>query len=192
MEVKSILKLACVFLDRRDLLLDEIFLDEIPQDYVADDDRHDTITQLLLCLNLTIGEITRDYIPLYHCQRIVFEEDKFEYAKLEKVILDVFKLTNKNGRKIKYKMFPTYLSASVSEAELTYSYEPENFSFEDQIDWFGSRVPMRVLAYGVAMEFCFLSSLSTEALIWEERFKTSLLAIVRKKSGITLPSRRWI
>lgn len=192
MEVKSILKLACVFLDRKDLLADEIFLDVTPPEYVASESREESLKNLLLCFNLIVCEVARDYLPLLHTEKIVFQEDKFAYSDLQKVILDVFSLTNASGKKIRYKLFPTFINASVNQAEITYSYEPQNFEFYDEITSFAGRIPARVLAYGVAMEFCFLSSLSTEALIWEERYKTSLLAIMRKKSGINLPSRRWI
>lgn len=192
MEVKDILKLAIVFLDKKELLEDEIFLDSVPQDYISNAKRENDINQLLLCFNLIYSEIARDYMPLLFSEEIVFDDDKFAYNALQKVLLDVYSLKNLNGRNVKYKMYPTHLYAKTKKAIIEYSYEPDQMSFDDEIANFGGRIPARVFAYGVAMEYAFLSSLSTEALIWEQRYKEALLALCRKKSQIVLPARRWI
>lgn len=192
MEVKDILKLAIVFLDKKELLEDEKFLATLPEGYVSNEKREQDINQLLLCFNLIYNEIARDYMPLLQKEEIEFSDDKFSYNALQKVLLDVFSLKNLNGRNVKYKMYPTYLYAKTKKAVIEYSYEPENLEIDDEIENFGGRIPARVFGYGVAMEYSFLASQSTEALIWEQRYKESLLAISRKKSEIVLPSRRWI
>lgn len=192
MEVKDILKLAIVFLDRKELLNDEVFLTTLPEDYASSAQRSGEIQNLLLCFNLIYNEIARDYMPFLQKEEIEFVDDKFAYSDLKKVLLDVFSLKTQNGRNIRYKMYPTYIYAKAKRAVIEYSYEPENLNISDEIENFSSRIPARVFAYGVAMEFAFLSSLSTEALIWEQRYKESLMEISRKKSEIVLPSRRWI
>ena len=192
MEVKDILKLAIVFLDKKELLEDETFLTTLPEDYVSSEKRQQEINHLLLCFNLVYNEIARDYMPLLQKEEIEFVDDKFSYNSLQKVLLDVVSLKNLNHKNLKYKMYPTYLYAKAQKAIIEYFYEPDNLEVDDEIENFGGRIPARVFAYGVAMEYSFLSSQSTEALIWEQRYKESLLVISRKKSEIVLPSRRWI
>lgn len=191
MEVKDILKLAIIFLDKKELFEDEIFLETLPTGYASSEKRKQDINQLLLCFNLIYNEIARDYMPLLQKEEIEFINDKFNYSDLEKVLLDVVSLKS-NGRNVKFKMYPTYFCAKTKKAIIEYSYEPDNLGINDQIENFGGRIPARVFAYGFAMEYSFLSSQSTEALIWEQRYKESLLANTRKKSEIVLPSRRWI
>lgn len=192
MVVKDILRLAIIFLDKKELLEDAVFLSALPEGYTDDPQRQKQLEQLLLCFNLTYNELARDYLPLFFKEQIAFEEGRFDYTGLSKVLLDIHSLTTLHGRNIKYKMFPTYIEASVDKALIEYSYEPDELGFEDEIENFSSRIPARVFAYGVAMEFAFLCSQSTEALIWESRYKDALLLIKRKKSEVVLPSRRWI
>ena len=192
MEVKNILKLAIVFLDKKDLLEDEVFLGEVPETYTSSQSRTEEIESLLLCLNLVYNEIARDYLPLFSKEEIVFEQDKFLYANLSKVLLDVHSLKNENGKTIKFKMYPSFLEAKAKKAIIEYSYEPDELEINSLIENFSSRIPARVFAYGVAMEYSFLNSLSTEALIWESRYKDALINIARKKAQVILPARRWI
>lgn len=192
MEVKQILELACVFLGKEELLEDEYFLTEVPQDYVPDENRSKKIDFLLKCLNLVYEQVAKDYIPLICEEEIEFENQKFYYKDLSKRIYDVLSLKSKNGRDIRYKLFPTFIYADAKKAVITYSYAPEKLERNSQLDFFDVKVPARVFAYGVAMEFCFIESLSDEATIWEKRFKDAILIAMRKKSIIRMPSRRWI
>lgn len=192
MVVKDVLRLVAIFLNKKELLEDEVFLTAVPDYYTPNQQRQDQIEQLLLCLNLVCNELARDYLPLLTQEQIEFQNGKFEYTKLSKVLLDVFGLTTLSGKSVKYKTFPTFIQAPVDKAIIQYSYEPQELGIEDKIENFFPSVPMRVLAYGVAMEFCFLNSLSTEALIWESRYKDALLLIKRKKSEIRMPARRWV
>lgn len=192
MEVKDILKLAIIFLDKKELLDDEIFLTTLPENYISSEERTKQIEQLLLCFNLIYNEIARDYMPLMQKEEIEFVDDKFEYSNLQKVLLDVISLKTINGRNIKYKMYPSFISAKATQTVIEYAYEPDTLTIIDEIANFGGRIPARVFAYGIAMEYSFLSSQSTEALIWEQRYKEALLVIMRKKSEIKLPFRRWI
>lgn len=192
MLVKEILKLSAIFLDKKDVLEDEIFLDELPQGYISNAERQKDIETLLLCFNLIYNEIARDYLPLYFVENVTFNDFKFEYCALQKTLLDIFSLKSNSGKNIKFKMYPTYIFAKAKDAVIEYSYEPSSLSYDDEIENFSSRIPARVFAYGVAMEYAFLKSLSTEALIWEQRYKQSLLDISRKKSSVILPARRWI
>lgn len=191
MEVKEILKLACIFLSKEDLLEDEYFLEEVDETYVEDEFRQKEIDKLLNCLNLIYDEIAKDYIPLIYEQNIEFEDGKFFYSNLEKRIFDIYSLKSQSGRNLKYKIFPMYIFSPSKSGILTYSYQPEKLTLEGKIDFFDTKIPERVFAYGVAMEYSFIVSLSDEASIWEKRFKDSLLTAMRKKSVITMPSRRW-
>ena len=191
MKVKDILTLAIKLLDKKELLSHSIFLPQPPQE-IEESPLDKEIEDLLFCFNLIYDEIATDFMPLIHTEKIFFENGEFEFKNLEKTMLDIFALTDTNGRKIKFKTYPDKLLCNQKEAVITYSYQPNKLGFEDEIALFQSRVPARVFAYGVAMENCFLNSLSTEALIWENRYKNSLLTLTRKKTEVVLPARRWI
>ena len=62
---------------------------------------------------------------------------------------------------------------------------------EDEIEFFNG-LSARIYAYGVASEFLLVSGVSSDAEIWEERFKESLFMLSRKHGEHLLPKRRWL
>lgn len=192
MEVKEILRLAVLFTDQKELLEDEFFLSVVPEEYQPDTDRQLKIQELLQCLNFVYGEITTDYTPLIFKEKVNFENNKLDFSTLTKTLTSVVSLRNSLGKNIKFKMYPSHLEAQVSKAEISYCYEGEHLELNSKINFYGQKIPARVFAFGVAMEYFFLQAQSTEALIWENRYKNALLGLIRKKHNITLPSRRWI
>lgn len=150
------------------------------------------IVKLLKCLNLVYQDLTRDYLPLETVEDIVFTDGKFEYKNLSLVVRDIIKIEDKYGFGHSFKCFPTFVQADVTKAKITYTYEPEDLVLFDEINAFAGKLSERILAYGVAMEYFFLSSLSDEAAVWENRYISSLENALRKKSNIIMPKRRWI
>lgn len=194
MDVKDILKTAILFLNKEELLEDAYFLDEVGEDYMASSDREQEIEKLLQCLNLVYQEISAEYLPLVFEEEVTPNEGKIMLVKLSKSIQEVQKIMSVDGNRIGFKLFPDYilLNANHEKVKIRYTYEPDVLSKTSTIFNYGGKLPKRVLAYGVAMEYSFISSLSDEAYIWEARYKDSLKNIVRKKYEIKLPSRRWI
>lgn len=150
------------------------------------------IVKLLKCLNLVYQDLTRDYLPLETMEEITFTDGKFEYKNLSLVVRDIIKIEDKYGFGHSFKCFPTFVQADVTKAKITYTYEPEDLVLFDEINAFAGKLSERILAYGVAMEYFFLSSLSDEAAVWENRYISSLENALRKKSNIIMPKRRWI
>lgn len=192
MKVKEILRLAVLFTDQKELLEDDYFLEETPAEPIIDEERQEKLEALLQCLNLVYGEITTDYLPLTFKEKVVFEKGKLEFSSLTKTATSVVALKNALGKSIRFKVFPELIEAKTTNAEIEYHFEPEQLELNSEIYLFGQRIPARVFAFGVAMEHFFMQTQSTEALIWENRYKNALLGLVRKKHNITLPARRWV
>jgi len=150
------------------------------------------ISKLLQCLNLVYQDLTRDYLPLETVEEITFLNGKFEYKNLSLVVRDIIKIEDRYGTVCNFKCFPTFVQADVVDAKITYTYEPENLPMFGEIEAFAGKLSERILAYGVAMEYFFLSSLSDEAAVWENRYVSSLENALRKKSNVIMPKRRWI
>lgn len=149
------------------------------------------INKLLKCFNLVYQDLTRDYMPLITEEVVNFENEKFDYKNLSKVLRDIVKIEDQN-QAIPFRCFPTFVKASASKANIVYSYQPDELFVFSEIDDFAGKIDERTLAYGVVMEYCFLSSLSDEATIWENRYISCLQSALKKKSNIIMPKRRWI
>lgn len=194
MEVKEILKTAIIFLDKNELLEDACFLDSIGEDYVENTDRSTEIKKLTECLNLVYQEISSEYIPLIIEEKISVIDRKISYINLSKPIQEIISIKSLNNQKIKFETFPEFIQLESDHdlVKIKYAFEPEILNLESSFYNYAGKIPARVLAYGVAMEYCFISGITDEAYIWEARYKDSLKNIIRKKHNIILPKRRWI
>lgn len=150
------------------------------------------VNKLLKCLNHIYQDLTRDYMPLVQEEEVLFVNNMFGYSNLSKVARDIISVKDEYDENVVFKCFPRYLKASVKKATITYTYQPDELYLYSEITDFAGKIDQRIIAYGVAMEYCFLSSLSDEVTIWENRYLSSLENALRKKSNIVLPKRRWI
>ena len=195
MQVNEILKLSAIFAGEEDVASSLLLNPELSEDENLEmQDEQSVINKantFLVCLNLIIEDIAKDYLPLLNEEEIAFVNKKFEYKNLSKVIADIIKLQTLTGLSLKFKCFPSLIKAETNKAIITYSYLPDEVSFNQEFDFFDSKLTPRIIAYGVAMEYMFLNSLSDEAAIWENRFLNSLENALRKKHSISLPKRRW-
>lgn len=189
MTAKNIIKTACVFL-QKDELLD---VTELDGQETATSSQTKELEHLLRCLNLVISEIASDYIPLINREKLTPVNGKIQLSSFSKDLIDVLQVKDKFGIKTNYKLFPSYIETIDGDVEVTYSFQPTALSnLSSEMEQFSQKISERVVAYGVAMEYSFICGLHDDASIWEKRFKDGLIIASRKKSDIRLPKRRWI
>lgn len=189
MEIVNIIKNACVFLQKEELA----DVTELGGTILSTEVQQKEIKMLLRCLNLVYNQIATDYIPLLETEKIMPLNSEILLSDLSKKILDVKRIEDKFGIRVNYKLYPDKIFLPINgEVTITYSYEPEELiDPESTMESFSEKLTERVMAYGVAMEYSFISGLHDDASIWETRFKDGLLIAARKKSEIRLPERRW-
>ena len=154
-------------------------------------ENQEDIIKLVKCLNLVLDEIACDYFPLLKTETVTPTDNyKIPFSSLSKDLLKIYKLTNKYGKNISYKLFPSYIYCPASSAEITYSYKPSEVNLLTDLEEFDF-LSKRTLAYGVVTEYLILSGQYDEASFWENRYKDSLLSTYRKRSEIIIKPRRW-
>lgn len=188
MEIINILKNACVFLKKDELLE----ITELDGEDISTEAQQKEINLLFRCLNLVYNAIATDYIPLITTENIIPVNGEILFTSLSKNFLDVKRMEDKYGMRVNYKLYPDKILTINGEVKITYSYEPEELEdLTSVMESFSEKVTERVMAYGVAMEYSFISGLHDDASIWEKRFKDSLQIASRKKAEMRLPNRRW-
>lgn len=188
MTVKNIIKNACVFLSKDELLN----LTDLGGENQATDEQTKDLNHLVRCLNLVYNEIATDYIPLLNKETFLPDNGRIYFEDFSKKLLEIYRIEDKFGYKTNYKLYPNFLETIDGEVKITYSFEPEAIvSLDSVIESFSEKITERVIAYGVAMEYSFICGLHDDAAIWEKRFKDGILIAARKKSEIRLPARRW-
>ncbi|MGN1162931.1 MAG: hypothetical protein ACI4T2_03330 [Christensenellales bacterium] len=188
MKVKDVIELACVFLNKQDLLETSLF-DSVQPDVT--DEQQNEIGTLVRCLNLVVGEICCDYIPLVESEEIEVTGGKFEFSNLKKIAMEILAIRTQDGEKIRCKISPSFVLLPDGKYVVEYSYVPAKLCIDDDMPSFYCRVPDRVFAYGVAMEYSLLCSLYDEMDIWQTRFRDGIEIATQKHSEKRLPRRGW-
>lgn len=189
MKTKQVLELVCTFLGKEDLLSCPYF-SASEQELSSDEQKELDI--LLRCLNLVTSEISTEYLPIYRTKKITLNGGEFDLKDIDENIFQIIKLEDEYSGAIKFRIFGDKLRANATNCTVTYTSFAPKTTLDGDIETFSSVMPDRVLAYGTAMEYCFISSLYDDATLWESRYKNSLLTLSQKKHNVVMPKRRWL
>lgn len=182
MLVKDIIKLVCKFTENEEL-------EEAIEENSLTDEQTLLVESLVNGFNLVNNEIASEYLPYLKSKSMQTDNFKIKYSDFDEKLCEIISIKDKNGKNLKFKKFDDHIMVFANSVQVIYSIYPQNLTLEDE---FESLLPERVYAYGVAREYFFIKTLFDDADIWEERFKNSLQVLVRKKSDIIMPRRRWI
>ena len=189
MTTKQVLRLSCMFLGKEELLNCGYFTEsgeELSPENIKD------LDMLKRCLYLITNEISTDYLPIYAKKEVEFCFGELPLSSIDDKVYEIVKITDIEGKNIKFKIYDNVIMANASKANVVYTKFAKDVTLDGECEDFSGKIPDRVLAYGVAMEYCFISSLFDEASIWENRYKNSLLVQSRNKHNAVMPKRRWL
>ena len=189
MTTKQILEYACLFLGKEELLNSAYFINEGEQ--LTEENTKD-LNLLKRCLDLVISEIASDYMPIIKSKEIEFENFACQISSIDNSIQEIISIKSKTGKNLFYKIVDNKIICKTNLADVEYKVYPSKSELNGDCENFGGRIPDRVIAYGVCMEYCLVSLLFDDAQIWENRYKSSLLINSRKKSEMKLKKRRFI
>lgn len=194
MTIKDIVELASVYLQLEDVLSTSDFSSSLnasvnPQ-VTADEITTRNINLLIRCTSLVLSEIATDFIKLKKQETLPVVNSQISYNAFSENVLDVLKVKTLGEMPLKFKKHPEAVMVNHDGNVLVeYRYLPASYkALSDEIVGF-DLVPARIIAYGVASEYSFISGMNSEASIWDERFKNAMLSL-SKKSG-NIPPRRW-
>ena len=147
---------------------------------------------LVGCFNLVENELAVDYLPLV-CEETLStdREGNIEYARLSKKVAYIISVRDECGRIVKAKRMPTHLALGGGEYTVRYAALPAKKTAADRCEY-ETGVSARLLAYGVAAEYCLHKGLYAERAAWDKKYKDALLIACKSKSGGWLKERAWI
>lgn len=183
MKVKEVILKACDFIDKQELAM------AIKSGAVLSDEQQTDKENLVAYFNLVREEIANEFQPIMQAEKFVVKNFKLSFSDFSKDVQDIYSIRDKFGRNVNYKIFEDYIFVCGKEVEVIYSSKAEPLVFESE---FSSNLPERIFAYGIAREFFFLNNLYEDANVWEGRFKGALSIMLRRKSEVKIPQRRWI
>ncbi len=174
------------------LAAEELGIGDVVKSYLDGDlSKGETETLALLrCFNLVENEVALDYLPLFAEDTVLTETGVVEYSALSKTAVRILSVKDDAGNSLKYKIFPSYLVAQPGEVSIRYTYTPTAKELTESSD-FVLLVSARLLAFGVAAEYCFSCGLYDEGEAWNKKYKDALKAAYQAKPAKVLRSRRW-
>lgn len=189
MDVSDVIKYVATFLNLSDLLETR----DLGGDLRPTDEQTIELNTLVSCCNLVINQVASEYITLKAKKIMNTSSGIIYYSDMtNRVIVDVLKV-RKNNSEVEFVCRPSYLETIPGIVEVEYAYQPSTVrSTSDRIDFNKFKLNERVLAYGVAAEYCFINSNYDDAAIWDNRFKKSLTNINRSRREIKIKERLWI
>ena len=189
MTTKQVLEQVAVFLGKEDLLACPYFTNS--EEEINDADAKE-LDMLLRCLNLIVGEIATDYLPIYKSKEVVFINNQLRLTDIDENIYQLAKIEDEFACPVRFKIYDNMIHANVKNAKVFYTSFATKCTLEGEVENFNNLMSPRVLAYGTAMEYSFISSLFDDASIWESRYKNALLVLSNKKYNKVMPKRRWL
>ncbi len=188
MEAKEIIKNVCIYLGKDEILSSNLFSEGGEE---LDENQQSEINKMVNALNLITEEIACDYLPILKEKTINLKNGEIAVGEIDENFMEIVGIKNKFGKTLRYRFVNGKIVCLASTVIITYKTYPNEITLDGNAEDFGGRLSARVIAYGVASEYCYLEMLYDDASIWEARFKNSLLISCRKKGELTLKKRGW-
>ena len=186
MKLKEVIKNACAFLDFNDLKV-AIENNNMTEAQTA------KVNKFVEYFNLVQEEIATEFLPIFHLESIN-ANDNLMFSSLEKQVLDIIYIKDKNGKKMSFKVFPDCVTFKGTAKEILYSIVPQSVTLSEDILYLA---PVRVYCYAIAREHFLNEGLNDVAFMYEERFKNAINSLIEKDKSYPpiirrSPSRKWL
>ena len=182
MLIREVIELAVRLLDREDLL-----------NAVASGEAQGEVATLLRCYHVVENEVALDYFPIFNTEKFAVKDGKLFFTQFTLTPVNVKKVTNTSDMGVPFSVNSLYLSLpeSCREVLVTYSYSPPKQEM-DGIVPFPNTISPRLLAFGVASEYCIIARRFEEGKMWGERYRDALRAAGILRRPLSVRSRRWV
>ncbi len=185
MLVKDVIISALNILGRLDLV--KMLSDSV----VSEGEGEETVNILLYCFNAVEDELARRYIPLNEKEELRSYTGKFKYTdfahspvKIKRVLV--------GGEQADYELTTQYIAVNADTITVEYEYAPSKKVIEGSSD-FKTEVGERLMALGIAAEFCLINGEIEASELWEKKYRERIDEVQRAlPAGGNIPPRRWV
>lgn len=149
--------------------------------------------KLLTAVRIVTDELSRGYFPLEKEENLSEKCGKIEYSTFSRAPIAVKKV-RKGGRIVPFTR--EYDGIRVGErgtVSVSYEYAHKEAKIGDRTEWASDRVPLSLIAYGAAAEYCIMTGQEGDAALWDKRYRDGIEnaafsgGVWRKVKG-----RRWL
>ncbi len=185
MLVKDVIISALNILARTDLS------EALSEGGIPEGEGGETVETLLYCFNAVEDELARRYVPLSAKEELRSYLGKFKYSdfshspvKIKRVLV--------GGKEADYEQTPQYIAVNADTVTIEYEYAPSKKTLDGTSD-FKTEVGERLMALGMAAEYCLINGEIEASELWEKKYRERIDEVQRAlPSGGNIPPRRWV
>lgn len=150
------------------------------------------VETLLSCYKLVENELALDYYPLVTEEEIATDTGKLDFGILKKPVVRFLAVRDVYGKHLPYDLYVGYLKTKPGILKIKYTYTPTAKKEINGVCECALGVSSRMMAYGVASEYCFISGLYEDGEIFAKKYREAISAVYRAQKSKTIASRRWV
>lgn len=147
------------------------------------EDTYPTLDLMTNLLNLVIRELAGTFIPMVKVESVQAENNKVYYKDLNETCLKVKKVFDEDGNELGFSITPEYLKVNKENVQIEYEYLPPNYYLDSTIGYTEKDISQTALCYGLASEFCICKGNFEEAVMWHDRYVSSICAQRKIRNG---------
>lgn len=149
------------------------------------------VLKLLTCTDFILDEVARDYFPLFKREDFFSADGRVEYTAFSRVPIGIAEVKSEGETVAFTRLYDSIKARRGGELEIKYCFKPAKAVLGQQTEWEDETPGLRILAYGVAAEYCVMSDMSEEAALWDKRYRDALERAGREKTTRGMTARRW-
>lgn len=158
---------------------------------VMDEEHQRLVDGFVCCYNVVENELAVDYLPLVKEEQMTAKDGKIAYADLSQKAAYIIGVFDEYGNSAPHKRMASYLAVGTGKYLVRYAALPVKKAFDDDSEY-AVGVSERLLAYGVAAEYCLHKGLSAESAAWEKKYKKAVAETFRAKELKTIKAGYWV
>ena len=190
MTVRDILINTGVMIGRPDVV--DYFCDQVNMG----EDIYEDITFLVKVLNVVLTELASTYMPLTTKEEVTFYDGQYQYAEFSKKVVKILNVYDNSGDKKAFTETAEYIQLENCNSQLLdltveYQFLPEEYFEDSEVDYSERNISAKVLAYGVASEYCISQGRFEEAVMYHKRYVYAIQEIKGIKNA-KIKSRSWV
>ena len=163
-----------------------------PRTVLGEDDAKE-LELLLRCCNLVLTEVSESGFPLKAvCSVSVGDDGKIPYSALPKTPSEIIAV-RKGGDTLPHRTYYDCVTVRVSgKCEVEYAFAHPKAALSDVSSYESGRPSARLIAYGIAREYCLISGMTDEAAAWDSRYLSCFDDETREKKEKKVRARVWL
>ncbi len=185
MTIKDIVTTAAVCLGKTEVLE---YLEKGVAENVEQVEKE--LNLLLRCTVLTVEQLATEYAPLSMEEQFQTENGRIYFSDFSRRVLEILSVKSLGKIEQTFKVYPEFVKTINGRVVVEYNYLPQNLKLADEISFDNGKITERIISYGVASEYALIEDCYEESVMWDERFKQSLIKAIGTKNA-RVKQRRW-